>query len=73
MRGEDTLAGWNRGWGINILEGASSVLYICKYFVLTGYRTSNLTTYNQADALMDAKNKYETLLMERFLTSSGRI
>jgi hypothetical protein len=33
--GEDTLAGWRRGWGINILEDArhSSVLYIRKYFV----------------------------------------
>jgi hypothetical protein len=28
-----------RGWGVNILEDArhSSVLYICKYFVDTGY------------------------------------
>jgi hypothetical protein len=35
-RGEDTLAGWRGGWGVNILEDArhSSVLYICTYFVL---------------------------------------
>jgi hypothetical protein len=35
VRGEDTLAGWRGGWGVNILEGArhSSVLYIRKYFV----------------------------------------
>jgi hypothetical protein len=35
VRGEDTLAGWRGGWGVNILEDArhSSVLYICKYFV----------------------------------------
>jgi hypothetical protein len=34
--GEDTLAGWRGGWGVNILEDArhSSVLYVCKYFVL---------------------------------------
>jgi hypothetical protein len=35
VRGEDTLAGWRRGWGVNILEDVrhSSVLYVCKYFV----------------------------------------
>jgi hypothetical protein len=35
VRGEDTLARWRWGWGVNILEDAehSSVLYICKYFV----------------------------------------
>jgi hypothetical protein len=35
VRGEDTLAGWGGGWGVNILEDArhSSVLCICKYFV----------------------------------------
>jgi hypothetical protein len=35
VRGEDTLAGWRGGWGVNILEDArhSSVLFICKYFV----------------------------------------
>jgi hypothetical protein len=34
VRGVDTLAGWNAGLGVNILEDArhSSVLYICKYF-----------------------------------------
>jgi len=34
--GENTLAGWRGGWGVNILEDArhSSVLYICKYFVV---------------------------------------
>ncbi len=33
--GEDTLAGWRGGWGVNILEDVrhSSVLYICKYVV----------------------------------------
>jgi hypothetical protein len=37
VRGEDTLAGWRGGWGVNILEVArhSSVLYVCKYFVGT--------------------------------------
>ncbi len=36
VRGEDTLAGWREGWGVNILEdaGHSSVLYVCKYFVV---------------------------------------
>ncbi len=36
VRGEDTLAGWRGGWGVNILEDArhSSVLYIRKYFVV---------------------------------------
>jgi hypothetical protein len=37
VRGEDTLAGWRGGWGVNILEDARhSSLYIrvCKYFVL---------------------------------------
>jgi hypothetical protein len=36
VRGEDTLAGWRGGWGVNILEDTrhSSVLDICKYFVL---------------------------------------
>jgi hypothetical protein len=39
VRGEDTLAGWRGGWGVNILEDArhSSVLYICKYFVGVKY------------------------------------
>jgi hypothetical protein len=33
--GEDTLAGWRGGWGVNILEVVrhSSVLYVCMYFV----------------------------------------
>ncbi len=37
VRGEDTLAVWRKGWGVNILEGArhSSVLYKCKYFVFS--------------------------------------
>ncbi len=36
VRREDTLAGWRGGWEVNILEDAkhSSVLYICKYFVV---------------------------------------
>jgi hypothetical protein len=40
MRGEDTLGGWRGEWGVNILEDAkqSSVLYICKYFVIEGMR-----------------------------------
>jgi hypothetical protein len=34
LRGEDTLAGWRGGLGVNILEDARhcSVLYIRKYF-----------------------------------------
>jgi hypothetical protein len=37
VQGEDTLAGWRGGGGVNILEDARhcSVLYICKYFVHT--------------------------------------
>jgi hypothetical protein len=33
--GEDTLAGWRGGWGVDILEDVRhiSVLYACKYFV----------------------------------------
>jgi hypothetical protein len=33
--GGDTLAGWRKGWGVNILEDARhrSVLYKCQYFV----------------------------------------
>jgi hypothetical protein len=36
VQGEDILAGWRGRWGVNILEDAShsSVLYICKYFVI---------------------------------------
>jgi hypothetical protein len=36
VRREDTLARGRGGWGVNILEDArhSSVLYICKYFVV---------------------------------------
>jgi hypothetical protein len=36
VRGKDTLAGWRGVWGVNIFEDArhSSVLYICKYFML---------------------------------------
>ncbi len=36
VRGEDTLARRRGGWGVNILEDArhSSVLYVCKYFVV---------------------------------------
>jgi hypothetical protein len=43
VRGEDTLAGRRGGWGVNILEDArhSSVLYICKYFVVTAERCMN--------------------------------
>jgi hypothetical protein len=39
VQGEDTLAGWRGGWGVNILEDArhSSVLYIRKYFVPYNY------------------------------------
>jgi hypothetical protein len=42
VRGEDTLAGWRGGWGVNILEDARhcSVLYIRRYFVVIkiGYK-----------------------------------
>ncbi len=45
VRGEDTLAGWGVGWGVNILEDARhcSVLYICKYFVVhtNSFRSEN--------------------------------
>ncbi len=36
VRGEDTLAGWRGGWGVNSSEDARhcSVLCICKYYVL---------------------------------------
>jgi hypothetical protein len=36
VRGEDTLARRRGGWGVNILEDVrhSSVLYVCKYFVV---------------------------------------
>jgi hypothetical protein len=38
VRGEDTLAGWRGGGGVNCSEDARhySVLYICKYFVDLG-------------------------------------
>ncbi len=46
VRGEDTLAGRRGGWGVNALEDVrhSSVLYVCKYFVVTPvrYRTGAL-------------------------------
>ncbi len=37
VHGEDTLSGWSGGWGVNNLEDARhcSVLYICKYFVVS--------------------------------------
>ncbi len=36
VQGEDTLAGWRGGWGVNILEDARHcyVIYIRKYFVV---------------------------------------
>ncbi len=36
VRGENTLSRRRGGWGVNILEDVrhSSVLYVCKYFVL---------------------------------------
>ncbi len=39
--GEDTLAGCRGGLGVNILEDArhSSVLYICKYYVIDPFET----------------------------------
>jgi hypothetical protein len=39
--GEDTLAGWRGGWGVNILEDAkhSSVLYVCKYLLCGSCRS----------------------------------
>ena len=38
VRGENTLAGWRGGRGVNILEDVrhSSVLYVCKYFAGIG-------------------------------------
>ncbi len=38
VRGEDTIAGWRGGWGVNSEEDARHcfVLYICKYFVFKG-------------------------------------
>jgi hypothetical protein len=47
VRGEDTLAGWREGGGVNSSEDARhcSVLYLCKYFVVEpirrGYPTLN--------------------------------
>jgi hypothetical protein len=40
--GEDTLAGVERGWGVNSSEDARhcSVLYICKYFVVSALSLS---------------------------------
>ncbi len=42
LRGEDTLAGWREGWGINILEDArhSSLLYL--YRILFGARLQRI-------------------------------
>jgi hypothetical protein len=42
--GEDTLAGWREGWGVNILEDVrhSSVLYVCKYFVAYNKKAKKL-------------------------------
>jgi hypothetical protein len=39
--GEDTLAGWRGGWGVNILEDArhSSVFYVCSIMQKQGYST----------------------------------
>jgi hypothetical protein len=41
-QGEETLAGWRGGWGVKILEDArhSSVLYVCKYFVVHAHSLS---------------------------------
>ncbi len=38
--GEDTLAEWRGGWGVNILEDVrhSSVLYVCKYSVVLPFQ-----------------------------------
>jgi hypothetical protein len=46
VRGEDTLARGRGGWGVNILEDArhSSVLYVCKYFVIRVLQ-SNINKY----------------------------
>ncbi len=40
VRGEDTLARRRGGWGFNILEDVrnSSVLYVCKYFVVLTFK-----------------------------------
>ncbi len=48
--GEDTLARWRGGCGVNILEDArhSSVLYTCKFFVLGKVgRTEGLHGYGK--------------------------
>jgi hypothetical protein len=39
LRGEDTLAGWRGGWGVNILEDArhSSVLYLYRILFAIDY------------------------------------
>jgi hypothetical protein len=44
VRGEDTLAGWREGWGVNILKDVrhSSVLYVCKYFVAYNKKAKKL-------------------------------
>jgi hypothetical protein len=45
VRGEDTLAGWRGGGGVNSSEDARhcSVLYICKYFVVEPIRRGDPT------------------------------
>jgi hypothetical protein len=49
VRGEDTVAGWRGGWGVNILEDArhSSVLYICKYIVVATLNQNLFLTHLQ--------------------------
>jgi hypothetical protein len=72
--GEDTLAGWRGGWGVNILEDArhSSELYLCKYFVGGGGQFRELQ-WNHADN--DKRSLFlfaKCLKMFRFLRISAQ-
>ncbi len=71
MRGEDILAGWRGGWGVNILEDArhSSVLYICKYFVCTKQVADHdRRLYFQSGAVM---NQVPSILVLQYLDRFG--
>jgi hypothetical protein len=65
VRGEDTLARWRRGGGgVNILEDArhSSVLYICRYFVMDpfdgAHLSSNVLKQLLYKSLFDGKSRF---------------
>jgi hypothetical protein len=51
VRGKDTLAGWRGGGWVNILDDArhSSVLYMCKYFVLVCYDFCKIMDHSCSD------------------------